>query len=209
MSNMSLLFISLGVVIIILVSLSGTFMSRVEHPRYEVKNKDENIEVRVYPPLLLAEVSTQGDREEGINEGFRVLAKFIFGENKAKKKIAMTTPVTQKSSVKIAMTAPVLQQTKNNQWTVRFVMPAEYTLETLPIPIDERIKINESKIITYVTITFSGMSSKSNLDEHVQKLKDFVAKNHLKVRGEPIYAFYNPPWTLPFLRRNEIWIEIE
>jgi hypothetical protein len=87
MSSLNLILISLGIVVIILISLSGTFMSQVEHPRYQVKNKEGNIEVRVYPPLVVADVSTQGDREEAINEGFRILAKFIFGENKSKKSI--------------------------------------------------------------------------------------------------------------------------
>lgn len=209
MSKISLLFIFVGIIVIILASLSGTFMSQVEQPRYKVKNKQGNIEVRVYPPLLIAEISTQGSREKAIKEGFRILAKYIFGENKSKTGIAMTAPVIQNASEKIAMTAPVLQQSENNQWTVRFVMPAQYTLETLPLPVDSRIKISESKEIIYLTISFSGTSSKNNLNEHLQLLKDYATKNHLKVSGQPIYAFYNPPWTLPFLKRNEIWIEIK
>ncbi len=188
--------------------LSGTIMSQVESPSYQIKLSDGPIQIREYPALLVAEVEVSGERKAAINQGFRMIADFIFGNNVAKQSIAMTAPVIQQSNEKIAMTAPVLQQGDGQLWKVQFVMPSKYTKQTLPVPVDKRVHIIEMPAKTFIVIKFSGLSSKNNLDKHRELLEKYIADHQIKVEGSAIYSFYNPPWTLPFLRRNEIWIEI-
>lgn len=201
--------IGLIALLIAAFALSGTIMSQVDEPEYKVLESSGNIEVRQYEPTIVAQVLVEGVRKEAISKGFRMLADFIFGNNKSDKEIAMTAPVTQQEGKKIAMTAPVTQQKgEDKYWRVRFVMPAEYTLETLPKPIDEKIEILSIPDQTFAVIRFSGSSTEENLKEHLQELQSYLAQNKLEPIGDPIYAFYNPPWTLPFLRRNEIMIEL-
>ena len=124
-------------------------------------------------------------------------------------KIAMTAPVQQQQSTKIAMTAPVQQQSSGNSWKISFVMPAEYSIETLPKPLNEHITLNEVPAKQFVVITFTGTNSDKNMEEHEEKLMAYIQSKNLPVTGTPKYAFYNPPWTLPLMRRNEIMIEIQ
>ena len=184
-------------------------MSNVEQPTYQVESSLDSFEIRRYAPMILAEVTLDGSREESISAGFRLLADYIFGNNVVEQRIAMTAPVEQKRSKKIAMTAPVQQQEANGTWTVSFVMPAQYSMKTLPKPIDKRVLLREVSAKRYVAITFSGTSSEANIKEHEKRLQAYVDANQLSSVGSPKYAFYNPPWTLPFLRRNEILIELE
>ena len=109
-------------------------MSRVEQPDYKVEKQDGSIEIRSYGPMIAAEAVVQGERKFAINEGFRLIAGYIFGKNEPQAKIAMTAPVEQQKSQKIAMTAPVTQQGEENSWTVRFIMPKSWTMQTLPAP---------------------------------------------------------------------------
>ena len=132
----------------------------------------------------------------------------------------LTVPVTvqQQASGKIAMTAPVLQQpenaastdapTEDSRWQVRFVMPSAYSLETLPRPNSPKVSLREVPASRYAAIRFSGTSSPENLQQHRQELEAFLKERNLAALSAPAYAFYNPPWTLPFLRRNEVLIEI-
>jgi effector-binding domain-containing protein len=194
---------------VILGLFSGTIMSQVESLHYQVKKSAPPIEIREYPGLLVAQTEVTGERELAINQGFRIIADFIFGNNVAKQNIAMTAPVIQQSNEKIAMTAPVLQQGDKEQWKVKFVMPSQYTKQTLPVPVNKNIQIIEQPVATFIAITFSGFSTKTNLEKNLKRLQKYIAEHQIQVKGSPIYAFYNPPWTLPFMRRNEIWIEIE
>lgn len=205
------IWIIIGLIILLIAAfaLSGSIMSQVDEPEYKVLESSGDIEVRQYEPTIVAQVLVEGARKEAISKGFRMLADFIFGNNKDDKEIAMTAPVTQQEGKKIAMTAPVTQQKgEDKYWRVRFVMPVEYTLETLPKPIDEKIEILSIPGQTFAVIRFSGSSTEENLKEHLQDLQTYLAQNKLEPIGDPIYAFYNPPWTLPFLRRNEIMIEL-
>ncbi len=205
------IWITLGLIIILIAAfaLSGTIMSQVDEPEYKVLESSGDIEIRQYEPTLVAQVLVEGERKDAISKGFRMLADFIFGNNKDDKEIAMTAPVTQQEGKKIAMTAPVTQQKEMDQyWRVRFVMPAEYTLETLPKPVDEKVEILSVPGQKFVVIRFSGSSTEENLKKHLQELQAYLAQNKLEGIGDPIYAFYNPPWTLPFMRRNEIMIEL-
>lgn len=186
--------------------LSGAKAMAIEKPNYKVEMTEGKFEVREYPPMMLAEVKVTGDRDQAANRGFRKLAAFIFGDNKPNAKIAMTSPVVQKpESQKIAMTAPVMQTPNaDGKWTVNFMMPSEYSMETLPKPIDGDIRIYTSEPYRTVSIRFSGRSKMKNLNKHQDKLDAFVAEQGLKIVGGPEYAFYDAPFVPPFLRRNEV-----
>jgi DNA gyrase inhibitor GyrI len=192
-------------------SIVGT---HTPEPSWRSVRQDGDIEIRDYDPMIVAEVTTTGERYEAINAGFRILAGYIFGGNTAQTKIAMTAPVTQRAGddkgEKIAMTAPVTQEASENQneWKVRFVMPPEYTLASLPVPNDTRIKFLEIPAYRTAVIRFSGFNTDSNLSDHQKILMDWLAKNNIAPMGPPTYAFYNPPWTLPFFKRNEVMVAI-
>lgn len=182
--------------------------SRAEQLKYQVVSKNGDIELRDYAPMLVAEVETTGEREEAITEGFELLADYIFGNNKSREKVPMTAPVTQQPSEKIAMTAPVTQKSIDGKWQVHFIMPAKYNRASLPQPNNNKIKIREVSEKRYVVIRFSGLPTQNMLAEKLKQLKKFVQQNKLEQISEPTYAFFNPPWTLPMMRRNEIMIEV-
>lgn len=189
-------------------ALAGPVMSNVERPKYETIQKMDGIEIRDYAPLIIAEVTVTGEREKAIEEGFRILADYIFGKNISSDKISMTAPVTQTTNQKLAMTAPVLQQGDENSWTVGFVMPSAYTLETIPKPIDKRIELMEIPKRRLAVIEFSGLATDRSISKKEAELSAFIAERKMVALSTPVYAFYNPPWTLPFLRRNEVMQEI-
>ncbi len=205
--------------------LAGPILSQVESPAYTTLSTQDNIEIRQYPPTILATVNIEGEREQAIGDGFRILADYIFGKNTlgpntAGQSIAMTAPVQQQEiSQKIAMTAPVQLQGAGNQntnnqnakntWQVSFVMPAQYTLQTLPKPIDTRIRIEQTQPKQTIAIRFSGRATPDNINRHETALLQHIEKNKIETTGLPVYAFYNPPITLPVLRRNEIMLDIK
>ena len=186
----------------------GPIMSNVEIPDYKILEKTENIEIRRYPPLIVAEVRTTGSREDSIGAGFRILADFIFGNNKEENKISMTTPVTQQEGTKIEMTAPVQQEKTGKEWIVSFIMPSKFSMNTLPKPTNDKIKIVQMPSRNYAAIVFSGRGTKDNLTANTLELKEYISRSNYSIRGNPKYAFYNPPWTLPFMRRNEVQFEL-
>ncbi|QEX17373.1 heme-binding protein [Hypericibacter terrae] len=190
------------------VALWGPIVSNVDQPKYTVVASDKNIEVRDYPPMIVAEVEVAGERRKAIREGFRTIADYIFGNNLSAQKVAMTAPVTQQASEKIAMTAPVTQQGDGEAWRVRFVMPANYTMETLPKPRNPAVELKKIEGKRFAVIRFSGMAGEPSLERHMDELKTYLGARKITSLAAPTYAFYNPPWTLPFLRRNEIMIEI-
>lgn len=120
----------------------------------------------------------------------------------------MTAPVTQQSSENIAMTAPVTQQANGRSWNVRFVMPAKYSIETLPKPVNPQVALIELPATRVAAIRFSGLVNQNSLDQQEAKLRAYIAERGLIASNMPQYAFYDAPWTLPFMRRNEIMIEI-
>ena len=184
-------------------------MSNVETPGYEVMQSQDKIEIRQFKPMVIAEVKISGHREKAISEGFRVLADYIFGNNIVQQTIPMTAPVQQQASRKIAMTSPTQLQSEKDSWLVSFVMPSEYSLDTLPKPTNNRINIKRIPSKKFVTITFSGTNSNENLKIHEKKLEKFIRAKNISVTGTSKYAFYNPPWTLPLMRRNEVMIEVQ
>ena len=187
----------------------GPIVSNVEQAQYDVVEAHGAIEIRDYPTMIVAEAEVKGEREVAINQGFRMIADYIFGNNIASEKVAMTAPVTQQASEKIAMTAPVTQQgSDSGNWKVHFVMPSAYTMDKLPKPKNEAVKLKEIPAKRYAVIRFSGMGNSKRLEQEQASLEAFIAEKHLKPLAAAIFAFFNPPWTLPFLRRNEVMIEI-
>ena len=195
------------------ILIASTVMA-TEEPNYLLLEKSEPFELRAYAPLIVAEVKVDGDLDAASNQGFRLIAAYIFGKNQVSEKIAMTVPVgiessEQNKSAKIAMTAPVGIESAGNQWTVSFVMPSEYTLASLPKPLDPQVKIRELPAEKKAVITFSGFYNEEKVKEKTQALRDWMKSRNLNSTGEPQFARYNPPWTLPFMRRNEVLIQIQ
>jgi DNA gyrase inhibitor GyrI len=184
------------------------FAYRAPEPKYTIVAASGPIEVREYPQLVVAEVAMQGDRLKAINAGFKVLADYIFGDNKAKQKIAMTVPVTQQGA-KVNMSAPVIQQQDGDGWLVRFVMPANSSKKTLPKPDNEEVVLTILPPTKYAVIRFSGRNTDTNMQVHLKELQQYVQEHKLKVNPTPIMAFYNPPWILPIFRRNEIMLQVK
>ncbi len=200
--------------------------SNIEEPNYEViqSEQDKNIEMRRYAPIIIAEVEVEGDRRDAINKGFRQLADYIFGNNTAQQqksqKIAMTAPVQQQSAISSpfgTVSADTSSGTSSGissgissgtLWRVSFVMPSQYNMETIAKPNNSRITLKEIPAKTFVVIQFSGTSSDKNIAKHEKKLMQYISSNQIKTTGTPKYAFYDSPWTLPIMRRNEIMVEI-
>ncbi|MBY0613438.1 MAG: heme-binding protein [Beijerinckiaceae bacterium] len=182
-------------------------MSRVEQPEYKIESVAGSIEIRSYGPMIAAEAVVEGERVAAIREGFRLIAAYIFGANEPNAKIAMTAPVQQQKQT-IAMTAPVTQQGAGTAWVVRFIMPKSSTIETLPKPNDRRVSLKPLPSRRFVAITFSGFGSDDAIEDHTQELRRYASEHGRVTVGQPLLAFYDPPWTLPFLRRNEVMLEL-
>ena len=183
-------------------------VSNVEQARYTVVKAEGNIEIRDYDPMIVAETEISGERKEAINQGFRIIADYIFGNNMGNNTVAMTAPVMQEAGQKLAMNAPVTQQGDGNNWIVRFVMPSQYSLDSLPKPNNVAVKLTKVLGKRFAVIRFSGVASADSLKLREAELKSYFDRNHLMAIGQTTYAFFDPPWTLPFLRRNEIMMEI-
>ncbi len=191
-------------------------MSAIEEPKYSVIEKSGDFELREYEPKIIAEVEVSGTMKKASNAGFRLIADYIFGNNTSQdgsaKKISMTAPVTMDSpkeskSEKISMTAPVNIEKTGKTWRVHFVMPSKYTLKTLPKPNNPAVKIRQIKGSKYAVIRFSGFAGDAKVAAKTADLKKWLADKNIKPVGEPELARYDPPWTLPFMRRNEVMIQ--
>ena len=183
----------------------------IEEPRHTVVQQLGDVEVRQYEPYLVAEVVVPGPADEAGNQGFRLLAGYIFGKNKGERKIEMTAPVAQSTApapMKIEMTAPVALAPAEGGYTVQFMMPAQFTLETLPEPLDPRVKLKAVPGGRVAVVRFSGFWSEANYQEHLQKLQRTIESAGLRPTGSPIYSRYDPPWIPWFMRRNEIWLRL-
>ncbi len=182
-----------------------------EGPIYKVIVKQDNKEIRQYESYIIAKTTVSGSFKDAQSEGFRILAGYIFGKNKSRQKIAMTAPVVQRSeSEKISMTAPVvIAPGENKTWTMTFSMPSQFTLDTLPVPTDERVKIEKVEGKLVAALTFSGLWGESKNAEKGRELIEWMKSYQgYELTSAPMFAGYNPPWTLPSLRRNEILIEL-
>ena len=189
------------VALLVYLTVSVPAMS-YEEPEYTSVKKTDVYEVRQYKKRTVAEVTY---REEG--SGFRLLFDYISGANKGSHDVAMTIPVTQ--SKKIGMTVPVTQSTTGGEMSMRFFLPKQYSEQNAPEPNDERIKIIDLPEEYFAVISYSGFASNLNFEEHHTELKAALEKDGMVIKGPPIRATYNSPFTLPFLRRNEAMYPLE
>jgi effector-binding domain-containing protein len=200
----------------------------IEEPAFEKLEKVENIEIRQYRPIIVAETFVDGDMGSASNAGFRLIADYIFGNNlsvrgsgdKPSEKIAMTAPVLVEPasrSAKIAMSATVNVEPQGDsavgimhskRWRVQFTMPSEYSMATLPKPGNPAVTLREVPGKRYAVLVFSGFSGEGKVQQKTDELLDWLKAKNMRVVATPQLARYDPPWTLPFLRRNEILVEV-
>ena len=173
----------------------------IEEPKFDVIEKADAFELRAYKPLIVAEVLVDGDMKQASSKGFKLIADYIFGNNKSK------VGNKKGASEKISMTAPVTMQKDASKWRVHFVMPSQYRLETLPTPNNPQVSLHEVAAKKFAVVRFSGLVSEEKMATKTAELQAWMQTKQLTPIGTPELARYNPPWTLPFLRRNEILIE--
>lgn len=184
--------------------------SRTPEPHYSVIGHVRAIEIRRYEPRIAAETTIKGSALHARDQGFRRLAGYIFGGNRTRTKIAMTAPVAQAASESIAMTAPVAQsQATPGAWTIRFFMPEGYTIDTLPVPNDPKVRLVRVPAEDYAVLRFSGMPNPAAVAREQARLLGALETSPWTTIGRPTAWFYDPPWTIPFLRRNEAAIRVQ
>lgn len=209
------------------LTLGGWAMA-VEEPAFELLAKDGDLELRRYSALIVAETWVEGDRDAASTQGFKLIADYIFGNNRAavpvsqpSEKIAMTAPVVAEPMnhpQKIAMTAPVtaeplgdaaqLSLTNATRWRIHFVMPHQYTLDTLPRPNNAAVQLRQLPPTVFAVVSYSGLNSAARLEQKTEELVRWMASRNLQPLGAPQLARYDPPWTLPMWRRNEVQIQV-
>ncbi len=184
-----------------------------EEPNYTSHPLTATVEIRRYGPRIAAETTVVADENRARDVGFRRLARYIFGGNHAAQAISMTAPVSQhmaQGSERIAMTAPVVQSTgADGGWVIRFFMPAKWTMDTLPTPDDDGVRLVTVPPETMAVLRFSGDRSPKAVAARTAELREALYGNGIKTRGEADAWFYDPPWTLPMRRRNEIAIPVD
>ena len=182
--------------------------SGTEEPSFTVERKLGDVEIRQYGPRIAAETTIDADEEASRNEGFRRLAGYIFGGNNSRTKIAMTAPVAQQSE-KIAMTAPVAaQRDAGGQWVIRFFMPSKHSLDSLPTPNDDRVRLVSVAPERVAVLRYAGIATPRAVAAKADELLKILRDNKIEPAGDPLSWFYDPPWTLPFLRRNEAVVSL-
>ncbi len=184
-------------------AMADTYRSN-ETPKYTVERSEGDIELRAYAPRIMAEVAVTGSQSQAVSAGFRILAGYIFGANEGGDKVAMTSPVTQVPGDSIAMTTPVTQMARDGNWLVQFMMPASFTLDTLPKARDPAIRLVSLPADRQVVMRFSGIASSATLTAKEGELRSWARGQALQVTAGPFYYFYDAPWTLPWNRRNEV-----
>ncbi len=196
--------------IFILLINSGCSSLDVAEAKYKVVEKDGKFEIRDYASQILAETIVDAKFEDAGNKAFRRLFNYISGNNQSRLKVDMTAPVSQEAaSEKIKMTAPVGQQQIGDKWLISFMMPTSYSIKTLPKPNDSRIKLRQIPARTMAVVSYSGFWSKDAYLTNKSSLDEWMQKKNLVGVGSPVWARYNSPFTLWFLRRNEILIELK
>ena len=202
-------------ILFLIILLSTFFLNScvsvgIEKAKYTVIERIGNFEIRQYKSQIIAETIVDSDFDNAGNIAFGKLFNYISGNNRKKESIAMTTPVNQKAgSEKISMTAPVNQQISENKWVISFLMPSKYTMETIPEPLDPNITLREINPRKIAAFRYSGSWSKKRYEANKARLEKFISDKQLQVIGEPIFARYNPPFQLWFLRRNDVLIPVK
>jgi hypothetical protein len=199
------------IAIMIALMFAGESVMSIEQPNYTVIYKGGDIEYRQYDSYLVAEtiIDDVDDYSAAGNEGFRRLFRYITGGNQSQSEISMTAPVQQTSlSEKITMTAPVQQTNSVDGWRVAFMLPGKYTMDTAPVPADPRIRIREIEGRLMAVLRYSGRWTERNLIEQRSSLMMAIDASGIELRGEMQSALYDPPYTPPFMRRNEVMVEV-
>ena len=195
--------------------LIGVGAMAAEEPRYDILSSTDDYEIRRYEPYIVAETDVEGPYSNAGNKAFNILAGYIFGKNTRSEKMAMTVPVESRpadDSVRMAMTAPVTSRRSEaaaDLFTYAFVMESKYTLDTLPEPVDSRIRIREVPSKVVAVHRFSGSWSEKNYGRHEQLLKQALARDGIPIDGQSYSARYNAPFVPPFMRRNEVIVPID
>ena len=211
-------------VIVLLAALSGVGVHAqlfsLEQPKCQSLEKDAEFELRLYSPMVVAEVVVQGNLATAGKEGSRLVKQYIFREvpnasldqkKQASDKISMTLPVTmEKEPEKISMTLPVTMEAKSKStYRLHFVMPSSYTLNTLPKSADPRVTIRAIPEQKFASIRFSKFSTEANVAEQTLLLESWMEKKGLVATGSSQFARYDPPSVPPLLRRSEILIPVQ
>ena len=182
----------------------------IEKAKYRVIERTGKFEIRQYQAQILAETLVDSDFDDAGNIAFGRLFNYISGNNRRKESIAMTAPVNQKaSSEKISMTAPVNQQRSGTEWAISFVMPSKYTRQTIPEPLDSNVTLRDVPPRKIAAVRYSGTWSRKRYEANKSRLEQFIADKDLKIIGDAVFARYDPPFQLWFLRRNEVLIPVE
>lgn len=182
----------------------------IKEAAYTVVKKSGIFELRDYAPHVLAETIVDATLEDAGYKAFRRLFDYISGANRSRNSIAMTAPVSQEAKgEKIAMTAPVGQQPASGQWAVSFMMPASYSLDTLPVPNDEAVMLRQVPARRMAAVRYSGRWSEKKYLRYKERLENWIRQSDFAIIGDPVWARYNPPFTPWFLRRNEVLIPVE
>ena len=202
-------------IFLLLIIFKGLLMA-IEEPKYTVVEKHDRYEIREYAPYVVAQTKVTGSFDEMGGKAFRILVKYISGENQQRSKIKMTAPVIQENSYqsgqKIKMTAPVMQEVDANsptQAVFSFVMPQSFTLDSLPVPLDKRITLKEIPAKTVAVLQYSGSWGEEKYKQNEAMFLNALNNANIKTIGRPSFARYNSPFTLWFMRRNEIMIEVQ
>ena len=181
-----------------------------KEPNYRVLHDAGPFQIRHYPSLVVAQTEVNADYKNASGVAFKRLAGYIFGNNKKQQALAMTVPVIQEQQAeRLSMTAPVMQQKSGEVWVMTFVLPQDYSLSTAPVPLDTSVLIQEITDKKVAAIRYTGSLTEQGIEEKSAELTDWLIQRHYKAISPPRSAAYDPPWTLPFLRRNEVHIDIE
>ncbi len=190
-------------------SIGSWFVVRnIEEPSYTVVERRDGYELRDYAPYIVAEVEVTGTRDQSMNQGFRLLADYIFWNNTKTTPIAMTAPVAESASEPVAMTVPVKEQGSGDTRRVTFSMPSKYTLETLPKPNNNAVKLREVPAQRVAVIRFSWYATDSRITRLESQLIALLQRDGLTPLSSPAYAGYNPPFSAPWIQRNEVMVEV-
>lgn len=202
-----------GIVIVLALWALGSYLvvRNIEQPAYTVTEERDGYEIREYRPYIVAETTVSGERDEALEAGFRIIADYIFGNNVSKSSIAMTAPVLeQNASETIAMTAPVLDtESSTSERTIAFVLPASYTLETLPRPNNEQVRLREIPAQKVAALRFTWYATPSRIETKKSLLISLLQRDGTRVVGTPQVAQYNPPLSMPLMLRSEIIVPVE
>lgn len=207
-----IIFIVLIIIGIIWIAYSYLSVRGIEHPQYTVLRKHDDYEIREYEACLTADVLLEGTQKESLSRGFKILFDYISGSNMTQESIKMTAPVKQQqneASERIAMTAPVMQEQRDGLYVVSFMMPSNYTIDLLPIPKDQSITIVKRAPKKAAVLRFSGYATAERVRRKQVKLKERLKADGYQIIGSFHLSLYDPPWTPPFMKRNEVMFVIQ